>query len=160
MNFKNNKGYTGVDISVAMIIILVLIPTVFGIIFSIQRTGAEVNRKAEAVRIITDILETAKSLEYSEISLSEGKQFVLELNNMYTNLTQNGTNDIECLKTGDKNVQYKIKIEVNNYFPEGTEQSEMENVENDLVKKIKVTVTYPIGNITKSIDISTLIKSM
>ena len=150
MNLKNNNGYTGVDISIAMIFILILVPTIFGIIYSIQKTNAEVERKSEAISIATDILETAKSLEYSEVSLDEGKQLVLELNNKYTNVNPN----YEYSKTGNKNVYYKIEIEIENYYPQNTTEIE------DLVKKLKVTVTYPIGNITKSIDISSLFKNM
>lgn len=150
MNFKNNKGYTGVDISIAMIFILILIPTIFGIVYNIQRTNSEVERKSEATAIATDILETAKSLEYSEITLDGNKQFVLELNNKYTNVNPN----YEYSKTGHKNVYYKIEIELENYYPQDATEIE------DLVKKLKVKVTYPIGNITKSIDISTLIKNM
>jgi len=51
-----------------------------------------------------------------------------------------------------KDVSFDINIEVENYYPE--ELNEEDRM--DLVKKIKITVTYPIGNKTKSIDISTV----
>ena len=33
MNLRNNKGYTGIDIAIAMIIILIFVPTIFGIVY-------------------------------------------------------------------------------------------------------------------------------
>ena len=41
------------------------------------------------------------------------------------------------------------------YYPTGVEPTN----ENDYVKKVKVKVTYPSGNSTKSIDISTILQN-
>ena len=126
MNFRNNKGFTGIDISVSVIIILILIPTVFGIVYNIQRIRVKTERQAEAVDIATNILEAVK------------------------NTTYGGVNASTYSYEGKNKVHYNVAIEV--------QKMPNENAE-DLLKKVKVTVTYPIGNETKSIDISTLIQN-
>ena len=43
--FKKNSGFAGIDISISMIIILIFIPTIFGIVYNIQKIKADVKRK-------------------------------------------------------------------------------------------------------------------
>ena len=153
MNLKNNKGYTGIDISVAMIIILIFIPTIFGVIYNIQKTNIYVERKSEAVRIATDIIENAKSISYDEVTIINLYQKLINSNyntSTYTINGQTGDNYRYLSKLGSKNKHYQIQINLENYYSEGVSQE-------DLVKKLKVTVIYPTGNTTKTIDISTLI---
>lgn len=135
MDLKNNKGYTGVDISIAMIILMIFIPTVFAISYSIQKTSNEVKRKSEAISIATDILESAKGMSFENLESMEEEENISLLEEKYS-----------------KDVSFDINIEVENYYPE--ELNEEDRM--DLVKKIKITVTYPVGNKTKSIDISTI----
>ena len=135
MDLKNNKGYTGVDISIAMIILMIFIPTVFAISYSIQKTSNEVKRKSEAISIATEILESAKGMSFENLESMEEEENISLLEEKYS-----------------KDVSFDINIEVENYYPE--EVNEEDRM--DLVKKIKITVTYPIGNKTKSIDISTV----
>ena len=135
MDLKNNKGYTGVDISIAMIILMIFIPTVFAISYSIQKTSNEVKRKSEAISIATDILESAKGMSFENLESMEEEENISLLEEKYS-----------------KDVSFDINIEVENYYPE--ELNDEDRM--DLVKKIKITVTYPVGNKTKSIDISTI----
>ena len=37
MNLKKNNGFVGVDISVAVIILLILVPTITGMIYNINK---------------------------------------------------------------------------------------------------------------------------
>lgn len=57
MNLRNNKGFAVEDISIAVIIIMIFIPTVFGAIYNIQKSDVEIKRKVEAIKIATDLLD-------------------------------------------------------------------------------------------------------
>ena len=155
MNFKSNKGYTGIDISIAMIIILIFIPTIFGIVYNLQKARARTEREAVAINIATDVLEIAKSLNYSEVSISnENSEFKTLLNNKYSNL-QNSNNTVNCNYSDVNNIHYKIQVTVSNYYPADIEVQD----QNDLVKQITAEVMYPVGNSTKSINISTVLQN-
>ncbi len=161
MNLKNNKGFTGIDVSVAMIIILIFIPTIFGVLYSIQKINGYIERESEAVNIATDIIEIAKSLNYTEVDIeNNSSQFNHILENKYLASTyivdeSTGENDKCLLKTGNKNVRYQIQINLQNYYPENIEQEDMK----DLVKKLKVMVEYPTSKTTRIINISTVIQN-
>ena len=163
MNLKNNKGYTGIDISVAMIIILIFVPTIFGIVYNLQKTRARTEREASAINIATDILEIAKSLNYEEINLSDGT-FKTSLDSIYTSSNYNSNIDISeedytyvyyTYADDENNVHYRIQVGVLIYFPE----SETNPSTDGLIKQVKAIVTYPIGNTTKSINISTVLQN-
>jgi hypothetical protein len=51
MNFRKNQGFAGVDISISVIIILIFIPTIFGIVYNIGKTNGDLKRKSKAVDI-------------------------------------------------------------------------------------------------------------
>ena len=72
--FKKNSGFAGIDISISMIIILIFIPTIFGIVYNIQKINADVKRKSTAVNIATNVLEIVKSEAYSDITASGNKK--------------------------------------------------------------------------------------
>lgn len=155
MNFKSNKGYTGIDISIAMIIILVFIPTIFGIVYNLQKIRSRTERETIAVNIATDVLEIARSLNYSEVFISnENSEFKTILNNKYSNL-EISNNTVNCNYSDVNNIHYKIQVTVSNYYPADLEVQE----QNDFVKQITVEVMYPLGNSTKSINISTILQN-
>ncbi len=154
MNLKSNKGYTGIDISITMIIILIFIPTIFGIVYNMQKTRSKSEREANSINVATDILEIAKSLNYSDVVLTENSQFIMQLDNKYSNL-QAVNNIANCTYIDNNKVHYKIEVAITNYYPQEIEESE----KGDYVKQITVTVAYPIGNTTKSINISTVLQN-
>ena len=157
MNLRNNKGYTGIDISVAMIIILIFIPTIFGIVYNLQKVRAKSEREANSINVATDVLEIAKSIAYSDVTISENSEFIARLNNKYSNLQiLNDENKlVNCSYIDNNNIHYKIEVDVANQYPSEIDESE----KMDYVKKVTVTVTYPVGNSTKSINISTVLKN-
>ena len=129
MNFRNNRGYTGIDISVAMIIILIFIPTIFGIVYNIQRINGRAERQSNAVNIATDILEIAKSLNYNDVNISDSGLLKTQLENKYTSSSQNAEidvleNEYEYLYftyVGENEVHYRIQVGILKYFPEGVD---------------------------------------
>ena len=163
MNLKNNKGYTGIDVSVAMIIILIFIPTIFGIIYNLQRIRVRTEREANAIDIATDVLEIAKNLEYTDVVISNQNEFKTKLDTRYSNATYDSSIDTQetnynymyYAHTGTNKEHYRIQIGILNYHPDGETNIESK----DFVKRIKVKVTYPIGKTTKSIDISTVLQN-
>ena len=67
MNFKSEKGITGVDISVAIIIIMLFVSLISTLIYNYTKNSKELNRKSVATNIIVDVLEYAKSIDYDSL---------------------------------------------------------------------------------------------
>ena len=78
-NYKKNKGYIATDALIAIMIILIIIPTLTGMIYNISKTENAINRKTQAINIAVNAMEVAKGLYVKD--LEKGK--ILEtLNNM------------------------------------------------------------------------------
>ncbi len=155
--FKKNNGFTGVDISISIIVILIFVPTIFGVVYNIQKTNVAITRKNNAVNIATDVLETVKSEQYSDITVS-GSKLITDLNKKYAKSSytnkekeENGYNYIYYSTNGNKNESYQIQLGIKNYYPSSSQK-------NDYVKEIKVRVFYFFGNSVKDIDIGIVVK--
>ena len=156
-NLRKNGGFAGIDISISMIIILIFIPTIFGIVYNIGKINAEVKRKSTAVGIATNVIEIVKSENYEDISFTENSKLITDIGQKYkssnyknTEKEEDGYNYSYYLTYGEKDEHYQIQVGVKNYYPqEDTEQQ-------DLIKIIKVRVFYPYGNKVKDINISTV----
>lgn len=154
---KKNKGFTGIDISISVIIILIFIPTIFGIVYNIQKTNESVQRKTNAVGIATNIIEIIKKESYDDISEDESGKLNQDLLNKYAKSTSNSaiTEDegyngflyYSCV--GEKNEHYVIQVGIKNYYPSETEKE-------DLIKQINVKVFYPYGSKLKNVEIGTV----
>lgn len=153
MNLRNNEGFTGVDISIAIIIILIFIPTIFGSVYSIQKNSNSVKRESRAVKVASNILEIAKSVGYEDLKFSEGSNYTQALNENYEQYRSSADDNANCLFKGTDGEYYKIDIKISNYYPEGIEEEDKE----DFVKKVNVVVTYTVANKQKKVEISTVL---
>lgn len=151
--FKKNSGFAGIDISISMIIILIFIPTIFGIVYNIQKINSDVKRKSTAVNIATNVLEIVKSEAYSDITTS-GNKLNTDIKKKYEASTYKNTDKEETgysyvyYKTiGENGEHYQIQLGIKNYYPSDTDRQ-------DYVKQVKVRVFYPYGDSVKDIDIS------
>ena len=145
MNLRNNKGFTEIDISVSIIIILLFIPLMFGLIYNIGKTNNVVKRQTQALSILTSVLEITKDkdLSFDKIDIANS-EFIGKMQQKYTKI--DNSNYIYSIENKE---QYKINIIIEPY---------PEDVVPVLVKKFTVKVAYPDGNETKDIQISTVLQ--
>lgn len=136
--FKNEKGFTLIDITVALIIILLFMSIISVLFFNLTKNSKGVERESEATYIATNILEAYKAQNYSDIAIGE---------KTYTDET------IEIITGQPITIPqgYTAIISVTNYRPTG------ENEENDLVKKVVVTVRYKLANDIKEVQLEAYI---
>lgn len=156
--FKKNRGVAGIDISISMIIILIFIPTVFGMVYNIQKINADVKRKSTAVNIATNVLEIVKSEAYSDITAS-GNELNTDIKKKYEASTyknpdkeETGYSYVYYTTTGENGEHYQIQIGVKNYYPSDAQKQ-------DYIKQVKVRVFYPCGDNVKDIDISVIARN-
>lgn len=153
-NLRKNGGFAGIDISISMIIILIFIPTVFGIVYNIGKINAGVKRKSTAVGIATNVIEIAKSENYEDISFSENSKLITDIKQKYaessytnTEKEEDGYNYSYYWIAGEQDEHYQIQVGIKNYYPEDSEENQ------DLIKIVKVRVFYPYGNKIKDVNI-------
>ena len=76
MNLRKNNGITTIDFSVAIMILLVTIPVMFGIAYNFLKDDNYAIREATAVRVATEVIEMAKSTNFDEITLNDESSFI------------------------------------------------------------------------------------
>lgn len=143
MNFRKNKGYVGIDASLGVLILLLIVPTLVGMIYNVNKTNDLVDRKTEAISIAVNTLESAKGMSSLENVNTE---------NIGTALSQIYQDFNPTDFTVTKNdITYKIDIDIKDYSETNT------TAESGKVKTVTATVTFKSGNEQKSIDLSTVI---
>ena len=147
MKLKNNKGITGIDISVSLVIIVLFVGIVSSLLYNFVISSKDIDRKGTATDIAIQVIENIKQMEYEDIKEDSNGGITPDYINTYFKAkTGNQENKIE-IKPG-----YDIKINIENY-----KEKTNDNSLQDVLKIVKVTVNYSIGKRQQSIDISTTI---
>ena len=139
MNIKNNKGVTGIDVTVAIIIITMFTGLIASMFYNVDASRKELERNSKASEIAITTIEQIKQMNYLELPGSETSTKTIEQLNQEMNQT-NGE------------AGYKIEIQIQNY----KDIKQNQDLE-DRVKTVKVKVTYTSNNKQKDVEISTAI---
>lgn len=148
MKIKNNKGLTGVDVTIAVIILTIFVSLMANMFYNVSQIGNVVNRKSEATYVAVQIIEAMKQVNYDDLptGLTEDTTAInLEkLNELLID------EDKIVLKNG-----YSVDINVENYkkIKGETEGEELE----DILKRITVTVKYNEKAKEQTVELTTVV---
>lgn len=132
--FKSKKGFTGVDVVVAVSVIVLTIGVVTAIYINTTNKSKDSIRYSAATRIATQLIENIQSMTYDEL--------VYRCSNNY-----NSVNAETDGKIFGVNVPVGYSAEV--LAPKITSN------ELDIIRDVTVNVTYTISNTTKTITLYT-----
>ena len=145
MKIKNNKGITGVDITISIVILALFISLITSMFYNVTVIGKSVNRKADAVYLAVKVIEAAKQIGYNELPTGETDE-----TSIYTLEELNEKLEEEKKITLKKG--YSVNILVENY-----RKIKSDTTLEDILKKITVTVNYKEQDKEKSVELSTVI---
>lgn len=134
MNLRDNKGVTGADISVALIVIVIFVGIIATLVYNFGMASKSLNRKATAVNIAISKIEELKEKNYDDVQSSTEPEYKDVNGNPMT--AQNGP--------------YKVTTEIKKY-------SELKEGLQDVIKIARVKVEYSVGNEQEIIDLKTAI---
>ncbi len=148
MKLKNNKGYVGVDVTIALMVLVILVPTITAMTFNINKTSNVIKRKTQALSIATNMLEISK-IVFSDSDGLEDSDILENINNKITEIYPDGdSSEGVIIKTIDK-VLYQMTISLQ-------DKHEIdENVEEGKIKTVTAKVEYKLGNDKQEIELST-----
>ena len=75
---REQKGATGLDVGIAVIVIVLFVSIVATVFYQIYRVTTDASRNSEATAYITTIMENIQSLEYDEISEANNNRVKVE----------------------------------------------------------------------------------
>ena len=149
MKNKKDRGYIGVDVSISLVIIVILLPTIIAIAYNISKSNNDIKRKAQATSIATFVIEDIKSVLNEKIAEDFETSDVIIQNAIYTSIQNAYSSDIQGtfdtqngMFTLKKNeVLYRVHIIL--------ESSTEDN------KTFNVIVEYPLGTRQEQVTITT-----
>jgi hypothetical protein len=145
MDVKNNKGITGVDITISIVILGLFISLITSMFYNVTVIGKTVNRKADAVYLAVQVIEALKQIGYNELPTGEK-----DGTSVYTLEELNEKLEEEkkiTLKNG-----YSVSILVENY-----RKIKSDTTLEDILKRITVKVNYKEQDKEKSVELNTVI---
>ncbi len=128
----NNKGITGVDITIAIIIIITFTGVIASLMFSIYNTSLNIQKGANADAYATMILEKVDEKSYDEVD----------------------ENFIQMLKDDNE-------IEISDDYVTELTIEPYTDYQYDLIKKVNLIIKYTVNKEEKTLNITKLkIKEM
>ncbi len=136
MNLRNEKGFTGIDISVSVIIIFIFVSIIATLVYQINSTSKEIQLKSEATYLAINEIENIKNQgfeAYKDRSISGGNSIV----------------------TQDEEVQegyFKTTTIIDYTDIQGNEEKTK-----DIVKKATVKISYMYKAKEQTVELSTVL---
>ncbi len=128
--FKSNKGFTEADIVIALVIIVLFAGIVVTGIYNIYLIETQISYGAEATQYIISALEYSDKINYEEVTKASIEKY---------------------LENIDLPGEYTKEVVVTNYNEE-----EQNKDKQNIIKKVKVAITYNIHGQEEKIEITKL----
>lgn len=129
---KSNSGNTGVDIVISIGIITVLLTVLIALYMNVYVSNTEIERKTQAINYGTQILEKVAEFYYADINNEKFQLVTLE----------NGKNEIVGIEIAKG---YNVSVNIVPYS---------ENEQTDVIKNVKVTVTYNVAEREENVTLN------
>ena len=153
MKLRSNKGFTGIDISVAVIIMLIFVVLITTLFYSFSVSSKNVERRSEANYLSIQIIEAIKTLDYGDIPIVS-----------LAKVTKDGITDIEetqeteALRNkilNDVGIKegYTATVQIQTYKDYINSAEELE----DVIKIVTVQVEYTVEKTPQAVEIRTAI---
>ena len=136
MKIRSDKGFTGIDISVSVVIIFIFVSIIAMLIYQVNTTSKEVALRSDATYIAINEIEQVKN-NGIEVYLGLGNNSVV------------GTENEEVSGTEGF---YKTTTVLDYTHLEGNEDKM-----SDVVKKVTVKISYMFRGEEQSVEISTIV---
>ena len=128
INLKNNKGFTTIDLSIAMLVALIFITIMTSMFYNTYTSSVEAKRTALAVIYAVDIFEHIGELDFAEVEPSEEIFNIESFNDFVLNTSESDPNTV----SGSIGT-YNISVEIEDYEDDG------------LIKIVTLTINYPVS---------------
>lgn len=141
MLIKEEKGFTGIDIAISIVIITIFIATIGNLIVNINLNTKSMERKSLATSYAIQEIERLRAQRYIEDYNDKG----IEQEEI---ISEDDILDSEGSFTG-----YHKKVLIKDYVLIQNDNTKISN----LVKELTVQIIYKVGNKEQKVEISTYI---
>lgn len=140
MKIRSQKGFTGIDIAISVIVITIFVSLIAVLIYRLNSSISELEKKSEAISIAINEIEKVKAKGFETYK------------DMDKNTTADETGKSLVNQATDEDGYYKT-ISILDY----TDIEGNESKEKNIVKKITVTIKYIFQGEEQSLELSTIL---
>ena len=133
MNFRSEKGVTGIDITVSIIIITLFIGIIATLMFNINSSSGGIGRKSEATNYAITEIEKIKAQDFNTLNNKEESGYI-------------------------EDTPYYKTIKIQDYKYLNNSNINDEKIQEDILKKLTVEISYKTGKNIETVSLSTIIK--
>lgn len=141
MNLKEEKGFTGVDISISIIIIFIFVSIIATLSYELNSSSQKIKARADAIEIAINEIENIKGKGFTE----------------FENLNSNSDNDKMGKKLKNQSIEGKSGYYKSILVQDYCEINTMPNIKENLVKKISVIISYKYKGEEEKVELSTIL---
>ena len=137
---ENNKAFTGLDISISVIVILISISVIAAMIYNLYITGAGVKRDVVATDYAINVQELIQSTSYDEVTFVDNDALKEKLDDFFgkSGEIKDGKYNIIMGTQGTSNNNFDITVGIEKYKDTHPDKE-------DYIKIVKVTIKYNLG---------------
>lgn len=138
MKLRSEKGFTGIDISISVVIIFIFVSIIAALIAQVNSKSKEISLKNDATYIAINEIEKVKSNGLEE----------------YVGKSEADGNNVICENEEIENEEgFYRTITVLDY----ADVEKDEAIEKDIVKKVTVKISYMYRNEEQKVELSTIV---
>ena len=138
MKLRSEKGFTGIDISISVVIIFIFVSIIAALIAQVNSKSREISLKNDATYIAINEIEKVKSNGLEE----------------YVGKSEADGNNVICENEEIENEEgFYRTITVLDY----ADVEKDEAIEKDIVKKVTVKISYMYRNEEQKVELSTIV---
>ena len=146
---KDDKGFTGLDLSISVMIIIISIAVIATIIFNLYSSGASIKRNVIATDYSINVLETILASEYSDVTFQNSNTLKERLDTLTGKTGTIDSNKNSYLVTSNS---YDIEVDISKPSEKYTN---INNEVDNYIKVITVKVSYNSGKNSSNNTINT-----
>lgn len=130
MNLKSEKGVTGIDIAIAIIIVGLFIGIIVSLMYGINRSSSDIYKKTEATNYAISEIEKLKAEDFDTLETKQISGYI-------------------------EGTPYYRTIKIIDYAD--LEENKGQDKVKGLIKKVTVEILYKSGKEDKKVELSTVI---
>lgn len=142
MKLKDNKGLTGVDVAVSIVILLIFVSFITSLFYNLSNTSKRIEKKATATNLAIEVIEAMKATEFTTLAGYTADQKEMTADDI-TNLT----GKVLTIPNG-----YTVKISIKN-------PNDDDNM-GQVIKIITSEISYTENKKVETVKIETLVKNI
>ncbi len=126
MNWKSEKGYTGIDIAVAVVVLFLFVSVIAFLSYGMNSKTKEIELQSEATHLAVEEIETLKNSNFEELDTKEVEKEEMPQKGFYKTIKVEDYADIDAEKT--RGLVKRVTVQIQYMFKAKEQKIELNTI--------------------------------